>query len=217
MKKIFFIIFSMFIFTISFSDSAYKVTTGKNVKLSSTDLKNNNSQIENQLAMTFNPQTYDAAKIKKLVLNIDDAATTKEEDILINSMSSLIKAYVSNSKYQIQEISYTDAETAKITISATSPKIMDYVSANEQVFEKQAEKNFKTLSGKTVEQVDKDTVNQDKYAPILMASFVSAIADSISSVKDFSTQSLTIEMKKVNGTWISDDQLINNILDFKQF
>ncbi len=214
MKKIFFIIFSMFIFTISFSDTTYKVTTDKKIKLSSEDIKKNNLQIENQLAAIFNPQTYDAAKIKKLVLDIDDS-TTKEEEILVNSMSSLIKSYLSNSKYKIEEISYTDAQTAKVTISTTSPNVMEYLDANEQALEKQAEKNFKALSGKTVEQVDKDTANQDKYAPVLMASFVSAISDSIGSIKNSSTQTSTLEMKKVYGTWVSDDKLINDLLDFK--
>ena len=100
MKKIFFVIFSIILFSVSFSETTYKVTTDKGVKLKKEEISQNNSQIEAQLAAFFNPQTYDADKIKKSVLNITDAPT-KEEDILINSMSSFIKTYISKSKYNI--------------------------------------------------------------------------------------------------------------------
>ena len=159
MKKIFFVIFSIILFSVSFSETTYKVTTDKGVKLKKEEISQNNSQIEAQLAAFFNPQTYDADKIKKSVLNITDAPT-KEEDILINSMSSFIKTYISNSKYSIEEINYSDAQTAKVTFNTSAPNIKNYLDANEQNLEKQAEKIFKTLSGKTVEQVDKDVANQ---------------------------------------------------------
>ena len=146
-------------------------------------------------------------------MNITDAPT-KEEDILINSMSSFIKTYISNSKYSIEEINYSDAQTAKVTFTTSAPNIKNYLDANEQNLEKQAEKIFKTLSGKTVEQVDKDVANQDKYVPILMASFVTALSDNIVNIKEINTQKSTIEMKKVNGTWTFDERLINDLVDF---
>ena len=213
MKKIFFVIFSIILFSVSFSETTYKVTTDKGVKLKKEEISQNNSQIEAQLAAFFNPQTYDADKIKKSVLNITDAPT-KEEDILINSMSSFIKTYISNSKYSIEEINYSDAQTAKVTFTTSAPNIKNYLDANEQNLEKQAEKIFKTLSGKTVEQVDKDVANQDKYVPILMASFVTALSDNIGNIKEINTQKSTIEMKKVNGTWTFDERLINDLVDF---
>lgn len=213
MKKIFFVIFSIILFSVSFSETTYKVTTDKGVKLKKEEISQNNSQIEAQLAAFFNPQTYDADKIKKSVLNITDAPT-KEEDILINSMSSFIKTYISNSKYSIEEINYSDAQTAKVTFTTSAPNIKNYLDANEQNLEKQAEKIFKTLSGKTVEQVDKDVANQDKYVPILMASFVTALSDNIVNIKEINTQKSTIEMKKVNGTWTFDERLINDLVDF---
>ncbi len=213
MKKIFFVIFSIILFSVSFSETTYKVTTDKGVKLKKEEISQNNSQIEAQLAAFFNPQTYDADKIKKSVLNITDAPT-KEEDILINSMSSFIKTYISNSKYSIEEINYSDAQTAKVTFNTSAPNIKNYLDANEQNLEKQAEKIFKTLSGKTVEQVDKDVANQDKYVPILMASFVTALSDNIGNIKEINTQKSTIEMKKVNGTWTFDERLINDLVDF---
>ena len=213
MKKIFFVIFSIILFSVSFSETTYKVTTDKGVKLKKEEISQNNSQIEAQLAAFFNPQTYDADKIKKSVLNITDAPT-KEEDILINSMSSFIKTYISNSKYSIEEINYSDAQTAKVTFNTSAPNIKNYLDANEQNLEKQAEKIFKTLSGKTVEQVDKDVANQDKYVPILMASFVTALSDNIVNIKEINTQKSTIEMKKVNGTWTFDERLINDLVDF---
>ena len=213
MKKIFFVIFSIILFSVSFSETTYKVTTDKGVKLKKEEISQNNSQIEAQLAAFFNPQTYDADKIKKSDLNITDAPT-KEEDILINSMSSFIKTYISNSKYSIEEINYSDAQTAKVTFNTSAPNIKNYLDANEQNLEKQAEKIFKTLSGKTVEQVDKDVANQDKYVPILMASFVTALSDNIGNIKEINTQKSTIEMKKVNGTWTFDERLINDLVDF---
>ena len=63
MKKIFFVIFSIILFSVSFSETTYKVTTDKGVKLKKEEISQNNSQIEAQLAAFFNPQTYDADKI----------------------------------------------------------------------------------------------------------------------------------------------------------
>lgn len=213
MKKIFLVIFSIILFSISFSETTYKVTTDKSLKLKKEEIAQNNAQIEAQLAAFFNPQTYDADKIKKSVLNLTDAPS-KEEDILINSMSSFIKTYISKSKYNIEEINYSDAQTAKVTFTTSAPDIKSYLNANEQNIEKQAEKTFKTLSGKTVEQVDKDTANQDKYVPILMASFITALSDNIVNIKETNTQKSTVEMKKVNGAWTFDDRLINDLIDF---
>ena len=105
MKKIFFLIFSMFLFSISFSETSYKVTTDKSVKLTKTEISQNNSQIEKQLTEVFSTDTYDTIKIKS-ILGIGE--NTSDADTLISPASSLVKAYVSNSKYKIEEIKYSD-------------------------------------------------------------------------------------------------------------
>ena len=210
MKKIFFLIFSMFLFSISFSETSYKVTTDKSVKLTKTEISQNNSQIEKQLTEVFSTDTYDTIKIKS-ILGIGE--NTSDADTLISPASSLVKAYVSNSKYKIEEIKYSDSKTANVLLSITSPNVEDYANNNEQLIEKQAEKTFKTLSGKTIAEAEKLDKEGSVYFVMLLASYFQVVSDNMGSMKNI-TKNTTIEMKKVNGTWTFDERLINDLVDF---
>ena len=210
MKKLF-ILLSIFLFSFSFSESTYKLVVPKELKMSTTEVAQNNSKIENLFSETFSTDTYSVANIRK-AFGISETAGTKEEEILISNASAFLQSYLGATKYTINEISYIDADTASVTITVISPDIDKYASANEAALMKRAEQYFKEFSGKTVQQVDKDTANQDKYVPVLMASFLRSISDNMTNIKDFTTDKSVVDVHKKNGVWVLDEKIIDKLI-----
>ena len=210
MKKLL-ILLSVFLFSFSFSESTYKLTIPKELKMSTTEAALNNSQIENLFSETFSTDTYSAANIRK-AFGVTDTTGTKEEEILISSASAFLQSYLGATRYTINEISYIDANTASVTITIISPDIDKYASANESSLMKRAEQYFKEFSGKTVQQVDKDTANQDKYVPVLMASFLRSISDNMKNIKDVNTEKSIVDVHKKNGVWMLDEKILDQLI-----
>ena len=77
---------------------------------------------------------------------------------------------------------------------------------------KRAEQYFKEFSGKTVQQVDKDTANQDKYVPVLMASFLRSISDNMKNIKDVNTEKSIVDVHKKNGVWMLDEKILDQLI-----
>ena len=210
MKKLL-ILFSVFLFSFSFSESTYKLNVPKELKMSTTELAQNNTQIEVLFAETFSADTYSSENLKK-AFGISQSTGTKEEDILITTASSFLQSYLGATKYTINEISYIDAATASVTVTVVSPDIDKYANANESALMKRAEQYFKEYTGKTVQQVDKDTANQDKYVPVLMASFLRAISDNMKNIKDVTTDKSVVDVHKKNGVWVLDEKIIDKLI-----
>ena len=215
MKKLL-ILFSVLLFSYSFSEGAYKVNVPKELKLGTVEISQNNAQIEKLFSETFSADTYSAANIRK-AFGIADTTNTKEEEILISNTSSFLQNYLNASKYTINEISYSDANTASVTITIVNPDIDKYVSANESALEKRAEQYFKEFSGKTVQQVDKDTANQDKYVPVLMAAYFRSLSDNMKNIKDTVTNKETVNVYKKNGVWVLDEKIMDSLIYSRLF
>ena len=214
MKKLL-ILFSIFLFSFSFS-ATYKVNVPKELKMNSAEVSQNNSQIERLFSETFGTDTYSAANLRK-AFGITETTGTKEEEILISNVSVFLQNYLAATKFIINEISYIDANTASVTITVVSPDIDKYASANEPALEKRAEKYFQEFSGKTIQQVDKDTANQDKYVPVLMAAYFRSVSDDIKNIKDTTTDKSTVNIYKKNGVWVLDEEIIDSLVGPKLF
>ena len=209
MKKIF-ILFSMLLFTLSFSENAYKVSFEKGFTLNSAETLKNSLEIEKLISDVFSTDTYTEANIRK-VLGIGNSATN-EENILLSSASSFIQSYLSASKYTLDEIHYVNADTVDISITTLSPDVEKYISSNESALEKRAEQYFKELSGKTIQQVDRDTANQDRYVPVLMAAFLNSVSENMKNIKTVNTKKSTVRVSKANGVWVVNEKIIDELI-----
>lgn len=209
MKK-FLILFSILLFSFSFSET-YNVKIPKNLKMSSAELSQNNSQIEKAFSDIIASDSYSAANMRK-AFGITENTGTKEEELFIFNVSIFMQGYLSATKFHIDEISYSDADTAAVTINVISPDIDKYVSDNEKTIQKRAEQYFKDFSGKTVQQVDKDTNNQDKYVPVLMAALLRSVSDNMKDIKNNTVKKNVVNIHKKNGVWALDETAIGSLL-----
>lgn len=209
MKKLF-ILFSLILFTLSFSEGTYKVSFEKGVKISSAETSQNNAQIENLISSVFGPDTYSLTNIRKM-LGFSGSAT-KEEEALASSASVLLQNFLESSKFTLNEIHYVNSDTADLSITTVTPDVESYISSNEPAIEKRAEQYFKEISGKTVQQVDRDTANQDKYVPVLMAAYLSSVSENIKNIQKTNTNKSDIRVQKVNGVWILNEKILDELI-----
>ena len=192
-----------------FSASTYNVVKEQNVKISETDIQKSNSEIEQRVKTVFNINSYSEEDIKNIVRKEYNLWSADSETI-VNSFANTIKLVFSNVKYEIKEISYLTADSARITMTISVPDTSDIDSETTQAKMLAAtEKRFKEKTGLSIEEASKTKELETKYAPVMSAVYFEILGENIKNIKTYNKNEVSYIMKKSKNNWIFEDESLN--------
>jgi hypothetical protein len=208
MKKIF-ITAIFFLLAFAGLSANYNVILGKNVKLSEKEVAANNAEIENRVKNVFDISLYSPEEVKSIIkreYSLWDAGSDEETDIFISS----IKSVFSSTKYEIKEINYTDARSAKIILTVSIPNLDELSDdAKQAEIEKKVEKKFRDKTGITYNTLKKDSALKKKYESLLLALYMETSAEEIKNIKTYNKEESVYILKKEGNIWNFENNTVN--------
>lgn len=199
-------IFLFFSFMVS---ADYTVTLENNVKLGEKEVKASNTEIENRVKTVFDISSYSPEEIKSIIWREYPLLTSnpgEEADIFIN----YIKSVFSNTKYEIKKITYTDSNTAKVTLSVSIPNLDELSSdAKQAEIEKKVEKKFNEKTGVSYTTLEKDSKLMEKYEALLIKLYTEVSSEEIKNIKTYNQEESVYTMKRNGGVWNFENNAVN--------
>lgn len=200
-----FLLFSLTIF----SASTYNIVKAQNLKISETDIQKNNSEIEKRVKTVFDINSYSEEDIKNIVRK-DYNLWSADSETVVNSFANTIKLVFSNVKYEIKEISYLTADSARITMTISVPdtSTVDSEAAHTKMLA-DTEKRFKEKTGLSIDEASKTKELEAKYAPVMSALYFEILGENIKNIKTYNKNEVSYIMKKNKSNWIFEDESLN--------